>query len=84
MFEKRLVSWKRNFLSKGGRFALIKGTLSNLPIYYLSIITISAKIAKKLERIQCNFLWRDDGRKRYHLMNWEEVKKSMGQGGFRA
>lgn len=52
--KKRLVGWKKNFLSKEGRYALIKSTLANLPIYYLSTITIHVKVAKKLEAIQCN------------------------------
>lgn len=44
MFEKRLAGWKRNFLSKDGRLTLIKNTLTNLLIYYLSILTIQASI----------------------------------------
>ena len=31
-FERRLASWKRMYLSKGGRVTLIKSTLSNLRI----------------------------------------------------
>lgn len=56
MFERRLAGWKRNFLSKGGRLTLIKSTLANLPIYYLSMLAIPSKVAKKLETIQCRFL----------------------------
>jgi hypothetical protein len=35
--ERRLASWKRMYLSKGGRVTLIKSTLSNLPTYFLSL-----------------------------------------------
>ena len=38
--EKRLVGWKRLYLSKGGRLILIKSTLSNLPTYLLSLFPI--------------------------------------------
>jgi hypothetical protein len=31
--ERRFASWKRMYLSKGGRVTLIKSTLSNLPTY---------------------------------------------------
>jgi hypothetical protein len=33
--ECHLVGWKRLYLSKGGKFTLIKSTISNLPTYYL-------------------------------------------------
>ena len=35
--ERRLASWKRLYLSKGDRVILIKSTLSNLPMYFLSL-----------------------------------------------
>lgn len=31
--EQRFASWKRWYLSKGGRLTLMKATLSNLPVY---------------------------------------------------
>ena len=36
-FQKRLASWKIQYISKGGRVTLIRSSLSNLPIYYLSL-----------------------------------------------
>ena len=53
--EKKLSSWKRLYLSKGGRLTLLKGTLSSLPTYYLSLFTILVVVADRLERIQRNF-----------------------------
>jgi hypothetical protein len=35
--EHRLASWKRMYLSKGGRVTLIKSTLANLPTSYFSL-----------------------------------------------
>ena len=35
--EQRLTSWKRLYLSKGGKINLIKSTLSSLPTYFLSL-----------------------------------------------
>ena len=35
-FRKRLVMWKRQFLSKVGRLTLVKNTLSSFSIYFMS------------------------------------------------
>jgi hypothetical protein len=42
--ERRLASWKRLYLSKGGRVTLIKNTLSNLPTYFLSLFPIPSRL----------------------------------------
>ncbi|RVW85897.1 putative mitochondrial protein [Vitis vinifera] len=36
-FRKKLAMWKRQYISKGGRITLVRSTLSNLPIYFMSI-----------------------------------------------
>jgi exonuclease III len=55
--EKCLAGWKRGYLSKGGRLTLIKSTLSSLPTYFLSLFPIPSSVAKRMEKIQRNFLW---------------------------
>ena len=49
--ERRLTSWKRLYLSKGGKITLIKSTLSSLPTYFLSLFPILADIAIRIERL---------------------------------
>ena len=36
-FRKKLALWKRQYISKGGRLTLNKSTLSNMPIYTVSV-----------------------------------------------
>ena len=55
--EKKFSSWKRLYLSKGGRLTLLKSTLSSLLTYHLSLFTIPKVVAIRLECIQRNFLW---------------------------
>ena len=49
--EKKLSSWKRLYLSKGGRLTLVKSTLSSLPTYYLSLFLIPVAVVDRLEHI---------------------------------
>jgi hypothetical protein len=46
--EHRLASWKRLYLSKGGRVTLIKSTLANVPTYYLSLFHIPGSVVLAL------------------------------------
>ena len=53
---RRLAQWKRQYISKGGRITLIKSTLASLPIYHLSLFRMPKIVAKRLEKLQRDFL----------------------------
>jgi hypothetical protein len=79
---RSLASWKRSYLSKGGRIALIKSTLSNLPTYLLSLLPIPLAVAKHIESIQSGFLWGGMGEEfKFHLVNWRKVCSPVREGG---
>ncbi|XP_077239712.1 uncharacterized protein LOC143880611 [Tasmannia lanceolata] len=79
--ERRLDTWKRNLVSKGGRLTLIKAVLSNIPIYQLSLFKCPVYVAKRIEQIQRRFLWGGSEKKRYlALVSWENICKPV-QGG---
>ena len=72
--KKKLLGWKRLYLSKGGRLTLLKSTLSSLPTYYLSLFTIPKAVATRLEHIQRTFLWGSSVEYfKYPLVAWEKV-----------
>jgi hypothetical protein len=80
--ERRLASWQRMYLSKGGRVTLIKSTLSNLPTYLLSLFPIPSSVANRIEKLYRDFLWGGLGDDfKYHLVCWSLVCTPIPEGG---
>ena len=68
--ERRLAGWKRMYLSKGGKVTLIKSSLLSLPIYFLSFLPLPGKVAKRMKKLQRDFLWNGiGGEPKIHLDN---------------
>ena len=81
-FRRRLATWKRQYISKGGRITLIRSTLSSLPIYFLSLFRMPKSICSRLETIQRDFLWGGGNLERKpHLVNWKTVCLQKSRGG---
>ena len=75
-FKRKLATWKKEYLSKGRRLILIKCTLSNLLIYFMSLFIIPKKVRIRLERIQREFLWGDmEERGKIHMLSWSVMCK---------
>ena len=80
--ERRLVDWKRMYLSKGGKVTLIKSSLSSLPTYFLSLLPLPGKVAKRIEKLQRDFMWNGiGGEPKMHLVNWAKVCRPLQDGG---
>lgn len=77
-----MSSWKRNYPSSGGRIALIKAFLSNLPVDFMSLLSMLMAVGGKLDHLTRDFLWEERGEKREtHLMERCEVIKPKYAGG---
>ena len=81
-FRKRLTMWKRQYISKGGRITLIRSTLSNLRIYFMSIFQLPKVVRMRLEQIQRDFLWGGGTlEQKLHLVRWPMVCVDKSKGG---
>ncbi|XP_077249381.1 uncharacterized protein LOC143888877 [Tasmannia lanceolata] len=80
--ERRLATWKRRLVSKGGRLVLLKAVLSNMPIYFLSLFQCLVSVAKRIEQLQRRFLWGGSGSsKGVSLIKWSMVCLPTKNGG---
>lgn len=77
----KLASWKGKMLSIGGRITLIKSSLANLPLYYMSLFSIPKGVVEKMNKITRQFLWSGSMEKRsLPLVAWNiiQLPKSLG------
>ena len=82
-FRRRLAAWKRQYISKGGRLTLIRSTLSNMPIYLLSLFRMPKSVKSRLENIQRDFMWGGGSIiRKIYLVNWNSVNQGKDKGGF--
>ncbi|RVX10927.1 putative ribonuclease H protein [Vitis vinifera] len=80
--RRRLVLWKRQYISKGGRITLIKTTMASMPLYQMSLFRMPKTVARRLEKLHRDFLWgRGNLEKKAHLVNWEVVCADKENGG---
>ncbi|KAG5577611.1 hypothetical protein H5410_057745 [Solanum commersonii] len=80
---KKLVNWRSQYLSLGGRLTLINSVLDAMPTYMMSLFPLPGNVLEKLDSIRRNFLWQGngEGEKKYHLVKWEVVTNSKKEGG---
>ena len=55
--RRRLALWKSQYISKGGRITLIKSTMGSMPVYQMSLFRMPMSVARRLEKLQRDFLW---------------------------
>jgi hypothetical protein len=76
---KRVASWRGKLLSHAAKVTLIQSCLASIPVYLLSFIKFLKWAIKALNTHLANCLWSDvEGKKKYHLSNWESMAKDFG------
>lgn len=81
-FKAKLATWKRRYLSFGGRITLIKSVLCSLPIYFMSLFRMPKGVVKCIESIQSKFLWGgSDLKRKLHMVAWAKITQGTNSGG---
>ncbi|XP_039042210.1 uncharacterized protein LOC120181045 [Hibiscus syriacus] len=79
---KRLAGWKGRVLTMAGRKTLIQSVTNAIPIHMMKTSVLPVSVCRKLDRLNCNFLWGGDIVNAHnHLVSWEKVCQSKKTGG---
>ena len=69
------------FLSYGGRVCLLKSLLALIPLFYMSLFKLPAKVEEEIRKIQLKFLWDwNKENKKIAWIKWERVHKEKEKG----
>lgn len=80
--SKKLVGWKRKFLSRAGKEILIKAVVDAIPMHVMSCFKLPKGWCEKINRMVANFWLGQQGTERkIHCVNWKKLSKPKGQGG---
>ena len=72
---------EETILIKGGESNSNRSTLSNLPIYFMSLLRLPSSVRRRLEQIQRDFLWGGGNlEQKPHLVRWKVVCLSKRKG----
>ncbi|KAI3463155.1 hypothetical protein Pfo_019818 [Paulownia fortunei] len=80
----KIQGWEKSSLAHGGRLALIKNTLSMMPIYLLQVLQPPKMVLHRIEQIMARFFWGTYGdQKRMHWVSWDRICQPIKEGGLR-
>ncbi|KAI3446364.1 hypothetical protein Pfo_003029 [Paulownia fortunei] len=80
--RKRLQGWEKITLSHGDRLALIKSTLSTMPLYLIQVLHPPKMVIHTIEQIMARFFWGSTGaQKRMHWISWNTICSLVEEGG---
>lgn len=80
--EERLSSWKRHYLSLGGRVVLVNNVLDALPTYVMSLFPLPRKVGEEIDVLRRNFVWQGNKENQaIHLVKCKPLTTTKKRGG---
>eukprot|EP00253_Pinus_taeda_P017122 PITA_17122 len=82
-FNKKIAAWGGVWLTSGGKIILIRFVLSALPTFQATLLLSPRQTTNQISCLMRNFLWNGGkgNSNRFHLVNWEMVKRPIAEGG---
>ena len=78
----RILSWKNQLLSVGGRIVLVQSVLASMPIHLLVAASPPQGVMGAVERLFADFLWGpSDGGSKLHWIGWKDICRPWEEGG---
>eukprot|EP00253_Pinus_taeda_P035804 PITA_35804 len=82
--QDKVGKWTNRDLNLAGRLVLTKAVLQAIPIFMLSALPAPIGVLQQFWNIQRDFLWgKEETRKKWALVSWENIYKPENQGGLR-
>lgn len=81
--EKRITCWSFRYLSRAGRFTLIKFVLEATPVFWMALAWIPRNILSKLKQLCSRYLWDGNKDKRtFAWIGWKSIALPKKWGGW--
>ncbi|XP_071939195.1 uncharacterized protein [Coffea arabica] len=78
----RILSWKNQILSPGGRVVLIQSVLASMPIHLLATASPPKGMLMVIEKLFAKFLWgSSNSGDKFHWIRWADLCRSKDEGG---
>ncbi|XP_027152134.1 uncharacterized protein LOC113752202 [Coffea eugenioides] len=78
----RILSWKNQILSSGGKVVLIQSVLASMPIHLLAAASPPKGMLMALEKLFAKFLWGSlNLGNKYHWISWADLCRPKDEGG---
>ncbi|XP_027069890.2 uncharacterized protein [Coffea arabica] len=78
----RILSWKNQILSLGGRVVLIQSVLSSMPIHLLAAASPPKGMLMVIEKLFAKFLWGSSNfGDKFHWIRWADLCRPKDEGG---
>jgi hypothetical protein len=78
---KRIIGWKKRFLSKAAKEILIKAVAQAIPTYAMSCFDITKSLCDDITRMICRHWWLNMGEHKAHWVSWPNSMKPKSEGG---